>query len=141
MLLQNSLGRLANLSHNRTRPPELEPIRRHQPRPLLRQSQPLRAPRFRHLLTRLCTQPRLRSRRRPLPFIYDVADLYKHLTSIPAAFLAVRQDSEWRTCVQALQARRGGGAHSATDAQGSRRAVSNRRSRSSKGRRPAVFCT
>lgn len=27
-----------------------------------------------------------------LPFIYDVADLYKHLTSIPAAFLAVRQD-------------------------------------------------
>jgi CRISPR-associated protein Cas1 len=26
-----------------------------------------------------------------LPFIYDVADLYKHLTSIPAAFLAVRQ--------------------------------------------------
>lgn len=29
-----------------------------------------------------------------LPFIYDVADLYKHLTSIPAAFLAVRQDSK-----------------------------------------------
>ena len=27
-----------------------------------------------------------------LPFIYDVADLYKHLTSIPAAFLATRQD-------------------------------------------------
>jgi CRISPR-associated protein Cas1 len=27
-----------------------------------------------------------------LPFIYDVADLYKHLTSIPAAFIAVRQD-------------------------------------------------
>ena len=27
-----------------------------------------------------------------LPFIYDVADLYKHLTSIPAAFLAARQD-------------------------------------------------
>lgn len=27
-----------------------------------------------------------------LPFIYDVADLYKHLTSIPAAFLAIRQD-------------------------------------------------
>lgn len=27
-----------------------------------------------------------------LPFIYDVADLYKHLTSIPAAFQAVRQD-------------------------------------------------
>ena len=27
-----------------------------------------------------------------LPFIYDVADLYKHLTSIPAAFLAVRQN-------------------------------------------------
>jgi CRISPR-associated protein Cas1 len=27
-----------------------------------------------------------------LPFIYDVADLYKHLTSIPAAFMAVRQD-------------------------------------------------
>ena len=26
-----------------------------------------------------------------LPFIYDVADLYKHLTSIPAAFMAVRQ--------------------------------------------------
>jgi CRISP-associated protein Cas1 len=26
-----------------------------------------------------------------LPFIYDVADLYKHLTSIPAAFLAIRQ--------------------------------------------------
>lgn len=26
-----------------------------------------------------------------LPFIYDVADLYKHLTSIPAAFQAVRQ--------------------------------------------------
>ena len=28
----------------------------------------------------------------PLPFIYDVADLYKHITSIPAAFVAVRQD-------------------------------------------------
>jgi CRISPR-associated protein Cas1 len=27
-----------------------------------------------------------------LPFIYDVADLYKHETSIPAAFLAVRKD-------------------------------------------------
>ncbi len=27
-----------------------------------------------------------------LPFIYDVADLYKHLTSIPAAFLAIRQN-------------------------------------------------
>lgn len=27
-----------------------------------------------------------------LPFIYDVADLYKHLTSIPAAFLATRQN-------------------------------------------------
>ena len=27
-----------------------------------------------------------------LPFVYDVADIYKHLTSIPAAFLAVRQD-------------------------------------------------
>jgi CRISP-associated protein Cas1 len=27
-----------------------------------------------------------------LPFIYDVADLYKHLTSIPAAFLATQQD-------------------------------------------------
>ena len=27
-----------------------------------------------------------------LPFVYDVADLYKHLTTIPAAFLAVRQD-------------------------------------------------
>lgn len=27
-----------------------------------------------------------------LPFVYDVADLYKHLTSIPAAFLATRQD-------------------------------------------------
>jgi CRISPR-associated protein Cas1 len=26
-----------------------------------------------------------------LPFIYDVADLYKRLTSIPAAFLAIRQ--------------------------------------------------
>ena len=26
-----------------------------------------------------------------LPFIYDVADLYKHETSIPAAFLAARQ--------------------------------------------------
>jgi CRISPR-associated protein Cas1 len=26
-----------------------------------------------------------------LPFIYDVADLYKHITSIPAAFLAIRQ--------------------------------------------------
>jgi CRISPR-associated protein Cas1 len=26
-----------------------------------------------------------------LPFIYDVADLYKHLTSIPAAFIAMRQ--------------------------------------------------
>ena len=26
-----------------------------------------------------------------LPFIYDVADLYKHLTSIPAAFQAIRQ--------------------------------------------------
>jgi CRISPR-associated protein Cas1 len=26
-----------------------------------------------------------------LPFVYDVADLYKHLTSIPSAFLAVRQ--------------------------------------------------
>ncbi|MHC1769172.1 MAG: CRISPR-associated endonuclease Cas1 [Verrucomicrobiia bacterium] len=29
-----------------------------------------------------------------LPFVYDVADLYKHLTSIPAAFLAVRQNPE-----------------------------------------------
>lgn len=28
-----------------------------------------------------------------LPFVYDVADLYKHLTSIPAAFVAVRQNS------------------------------------------------
>ena len=27
-----------------------------------------------------------------LPFVYDVADLYKHLTSIPAAVVAVRQD-------------------------------------------------
>ena len=27
-----------------------------------------------------------------LPFVYDVADLYKHLSSIPAAFLAARQD-------------------------------------------------
>ena len=27
-----------------------------------------------------------------LPFIYDVADLYKHRTSMPAAFLASRQD-------------------------------------------------
>lgn len=27
-----------------------------------------------------------------LPFVYDVADIYKHLTSIPAAFLAIRQD-------------------------------------------------
>jgi CRISPR-associated protein Cas1 len=27
-----------------------------------------------------------------LPFIYDVADLYKHLSSIPAAFMAVRQN-------------------------------------------------
>lgn len=26
-----------------------------------------------------------------LPFVYDVADLYKHLTSLPAAFLAARQ--------------------------------------------------
>lgn len=29
-----------------------------------------------------------------LPFIYDVADLYKHLTSIPAAFLTVRQNAK-----------------------------------------------
>ena len=29
-----------------------------------------------------------------LPFVYDVADLYKHLTSIPAAFLAVRQGDD-----------------------------------------------
>jgi CRISP-associated protein Cas1 len=29
-----------------------------------------------------------------LPFIYDVADLYKHVTSIPAAFLAVQQKPE-----------------------------------------------
>jgi CRISPR-associated protein Cas1 len=29
-----------------------------------------------------------------LPFIYDVADLYKHLTSIPAAFEAIRQDPQ-----------------------------------------------
>lgn len=27
-----------------------------------------------------------------LPFVFDVADLYKHLTSIPAAFLATRQN-------------------------------------------------
>jgi CRISPR-associated protein Cas1 len=27
-----------------------------------------------------------------LPFVYDVADLYKHRTSIPAAFMAARQD-------------------------------------------------
>ena len=26
-----------------------------------------------------------------LPFIYDVADIYKHLTSLPAAFQAMRQ--------------------------------------------------
>jgi CRISPR-associated protein Cas1 len=26
-----------------------------------------------------------------LPFVYDVADLYKHCTSMPAAFLAIRQ--------------------------------------------------
>ena len=29
-----------------------------------------------------------------LPFVYDVADLYKHLTSIPAAFVAARQNSK-----------------------------------------------
>ena len=29
-----------------------------------------------------------------LPFVYDVADLYKHLTSIPAAFMAIRQGGE-----------------------------------------------
>lgn len=29
-----------------------------------------------------------------LPFVYDVADLYKHITSIPAAFLAVRQNPQ-----------------------------------------------
>jgi len=29
-----------------------------------------------------------------LPFVYDVADLYKHLTSIPAAFMAMRQDPQ-----------------------------------------------
>jgi len=29
-----------------------------------------------------------------LPFVYDVADLYKHLTSIPAAFQAIRQNPE-----------------------------------------------
>jgi CRISP-associated protein Cas1 len=29
-----------------------------------------------------------------LPFVYDVADLYKHLTSIPAAFMAVRMKSD-----------------------------------------------
>lgn len=29
-----------------------------------------------------------------LPFIYDVADLYKHLTSIPAAFQAIRQQPD-----------------------------------------------
>lgn len=29
-----------------------------------------------------------------LPFVYDVADLYKHLTSIPAAFMAQRQNPE-----------------------------------------------
>jgi len=29
-----------------------------------------------------------------LPFVFDVADLYKHLTSIPAAFLAVRQGGD-----------------------------------------------
>lgn len=28
-----------------------------------------------------------------LPFVYDIADLYKHLTSIPAAFIATRQNS------------------------------------------------
>jgi CRISP-associated protein Cas1 len=27
-----------------------------------------------------------------LPFIYDVADLYKHETSLPAAFHAIKQD-------------------------------------------------
>ena len=27
-----------------------------------------------------------------LPFVYDVADLYKHLTSIPASFLTIQQD-------------------------------------------------
>jgi len=29
-----------------------------------------------------------------LPFIYDVADLYKDITSLPAAFQAIRQDPE-----------------------------------------------
>ena len=29
-----------------------------------------------------------------LPFVYDVADLYKHLTSIPASFLAVKQNPD-----------------------------------------------
>ena len=29
-----------------------------------------------------------------LPFVYDVADLYKHLTSIPAAFMAIRQSAQ-----------------------------------------------
>ena len=29
-----------------------------------------------------------------LPFVYDVADLYKHLTSIPAAFMTIRQDPQ-----------------------------------------------
>lgn len=29
-----------------------------------------------------------------LPFIYDVADLYKHVTSIPAAFVAIQQNPE-----------------------------------------------
>ena len=29
-----------------------------------------------------------------LPFIYDVADLYKEIISFPAAFQAMRQDSE-----------------------------------------------
>lgn len=27
-----------------------------------------------------------------LPFVYDVADLYKHLTSIPSSFLTIQQD-------------------------------------------------
>ena len=26
-----------------------------------------------------------------LPFVYDMADLYKHLVSIPAAFIAIRE--------------------------------------------------
>jgi hypothetical protein len=75
------------------RPQQLGYLRWHQPGPLRRQCQ----------LYALCAAVVCSLGYLPslgfvhdggtLPFVYDVADLYKHLTSIPAAFMAIRQNA------------------------------------------------